>query len=183
MDPEWTSCVVLWRNYSVVAGLPSDALAFPIFSISRLHHQSFLAWTAQRSDVLTEEQRMVQGHHKSQISWSLRRYSRDDVYPQLQLQANLTSIVQAGWRPALAQHRGAQAPMIEPDVQLEKFRKDHEPLNWKRFRFNAVSSNQLSMDLAPIHQDLENDMDDQSESSSDSDTSSSSSDSEVRVPP
>ena len=99
---------------------------------------TFLAWTAQRSDVFTEEQRMVQGHRKSQKSSSLRRYSRDDVYPQLQLQATLTSIVQAGWRPALAQHRGAQAPMVEPDeeklphlVPKQKFVKAPSPCNFR----------------------------------------------------
>ena len=108
---------------------------------------TFLAWTAQRSDVFTEEQRMVQGHHESQKSSSLRRYSRDDVYPQLQLQASLTSIVQAGWRPALAQHRGAQAPMVEPDVLLDKLRKDHEPLTWKRFQFTTNPKNQTDQDL------------------------------------
>ena len=136
---------------------------------------TFLAWTAQRSDIFTEEQRMVQGHHKSQKSSSLRRYSRDDVYPQLQLQASLTSLVQSGWRPALAQHRGAQTPMREPEVVLERFRKDHEPLTWKRFQFLATPKDQPDQEISLVHDNSEEMQDDQSDSSSESDSSSSSS--------
>ena len=136
---------------------------------------TFLAWTAQRSDIFTEEQRMVQGHHKSQKSSSLRRYSRDDVYPQLQLQASLTSLVQSGWRPALAQHRGAQIPMREPEVVLERFRKDHEPLTWKRFQFLATPKDQPDQEFSLVHDNSEEMQDDQSDSSSESDSSSSSS--------
>ena len=121
-----------WRSQA--SPLANCTINFALHSMKTI----FLAWTAQRSDVFTEEQRMVQGHHKSQKASSLRRYSRDDVYPQLQLQATLISIVQAEWRPALAQHRGAQAPMVEPAVQLEKFHKDHEPLVWKRSSFNEI---------------------------------------------
>ena len=136
---------------------------------------TFLAWIAQRSDIFTEEQRMVQGHHKSQKSSSLRRYSRDDVYPQLQLQASLTSLVQSGWRPALAQHRGAQIPMREPEVVLERFRKDHEPLIWKRFQFSATPKDQPDQEISLVHDNSEEMQDDQSDSSSESDSSSSSS--------
>ena len=136
---------------------------------------TFLAWTAQRSDIFTEEQRMVQGHHKSQKPSSLRRYSRDDVYPQLQLQASLTSLVQSGWRPALAQHRGAQIPMREPEVVLERFRKDHEPLTWKRFQFLATPKDQPDQEISLVHDNSEEMQDDQSDSSSESDSSSSSS--------
>ena len=136
---------------------------------------TFLAWTAQRSDIFTEEQRMVQGHDKSQKSSSLRRYSRDDVYPQLQLQASLTSLVQSGWRPALAQHRGAQIPMREPEVVLERFRKDHEPLIWKRFQFSATPKDQPDQEISLVHDNSEEMQDDQSDSSSESDSSSSSS--------
>ena len=136
---------------------------------------TFLAWTAQRSDIFTEEQRMVQGHHKSQKSSSLRRYSRDDVYPQLQLQASLTTLVQSGWRPALAQHRGAQSPMVEPEVLLERFRKDHEPLTWKRFQFSATPKDQSDQEISLSHETSEEMQADQSDSSSESDSSSSSS--------
>ena len=135
---------------------------------------TFLAWTAQRSDVFTEEQRMVQSHHKSQKSSSLRRYSRDDVYPQLQLQAKLTSLVQSGWRPALAQHRGAQIPMTEPEVTLERFRKDHEPLTWKRFQFLATPKDQPDQEVSLVNDNSDKMQADQSDSSSESDSSSSS---------
>ena len=94
---------------------------------------------------------------------SLRRYSRDDVYPQLQLQATLTSIVQAGWRPALAQHRGAQAPMVEPDeeklphlVPKQKFVKAPSPCNFRMILVAVrkclwVGQPTSSMQFALIH--------------------------------
>ena len=115
VDSRWTACFVLYgetiqllRHYlltpwrSQASPLANCTINFALHSMKT----TFLAWTAQRSDVFAEEQRMVQGHHKSQKSSSLRRYSRGDVYPQLQLQATLTSIVQAGWRPALVQYGG-----------------------------------------------------------------------------
>ena len=131
--------------------------------------------------MFTEEQRMVQGHHKSQKSSSLRRYSRDDVYPQLQLQASLISIVQTGWRPALAQHRGAQAPMVEPAVQLERFRKDIEQLTWKKFRFDSNPPDLQDWDISLVEEVQDENIDGKSDSSSDSDTSSSDSEGEKCV--
>ena len=123
--------------------------------------------------MFTDEQRMVQGHHKSQKSSSLRRYSRDDVYPQLQLQSSLISIIQTGWRPALAQHRGAQAPMVEPAVQLERFRKDVEQLTWKKFQFDSNTPDLQDWDISLTEGVQNENIDDKSDSSSDSDTSSS----------
>ena len=46
--------------------------------------------------------------------------------------------VQAGWRPAIAQHRGSQAPMVEPLVVLEKFVKQIQPFDFRWFTFNAA---------------------------------------------
>ena len=144
---------------------------------------TFLAWTSQRSDIFTEEQRMMQGHHKSQKSSSMRRYSRDDVHPQLVLQANLTALVQSGWRPTLAQQRGAQCPMCEPTVNLERFRKDHEPLTWKRFRFLDTPTDQPEQETFLENEDQEDMNQNQSDSSSDSDSSSSSSNSNQSIVP
>ena len=51
-----------WRSH--VSPLANCTINFALHSMKT----TFLAWTAQRSDVFTEEQRMVQGHHKSQKS-------------------------------------------------------------------------------------------------------------------
>ena len=51
--------------------------------------------------------------------------------------------VQGGWRPAIAQHRGSQAPMVEPMVVLEKFVKDLPQFEFKWFRFSE------SLETAP----------------------------------
>lgn len=48
---------------------------------------TFLLWSAQ-IPAITEEQRRQQGHHRS-INQSVRLYSKDDIYPQLQLQQKL----------------------------------------------------------------------------------------------
>ena len=158
-----------WRSQA--SPLANCTINFALHSMKT----TFLAWTAQRSDVFTEEQRMVQGHHKSQKSSSLRRYSRDDVYPQLQLQSSLTSIIQNGWRPALAQHRGAQAPMSEPIVELERFRKDVDQLTWKKFQFNNNTPDLCDLEI-PNEK-----IDEISDSSSDSDSSSTDSEEEKEV--
>ena len=164
-----------WRSQ------PSPPSTCTINFALRSMKTTFLAWTAQRSDVFTEEQRMVQGHHKSQKSSSLRRYSSDDVYPQLQLQASLISIVQTGWRPALVQHRGAQAPMVEPAVQLERFRKDIEQLTWKKIRFDSNPPDLHDWGISLVEEVQDDNIHGQSDSSSDSDTSSSDSEGEKRV--
>ena len=72
--------------------------------------------------------------------------------------------------------------MVEPEVQLEKFRKDHDPLVWKRFRFNANSPNLSDWDLSLVEKDHEEKIDDQSDSSSDSNSDTSSSSSEAEIP-
>lgn len=54
----------------------------------------------------------MQGHHAMPQS-SMRRYSRDDVFLQLQLQRTIRSKVLAGWRPETAQHREGQTPLQE----------------------------------------------------------------------
>ena len=164
-----------WRSQS--SPLSTCTINFALHSMKT----TFLAWTAQRSDVFTDEQRMVQGHHKSQKSSSLRRYSRDGVYPQLQLQSSLISIIQTGWHPALAQHRGAQAPMVEPAVQLERFRKDVEQLTWKKFQFDSNTPDLQDWDISLTEGVQNENIDDKSDSSSDSDTSSSDSEGDTGV--
>ena len=139
---------------------------------------TLLSWTSQRSDIFTDEQRMVQGHHKSQKSSSMRRYSRDDVYPQLVLQTNLTALLRSGWRPSLAQQRGAQRPMCEPSVELEKFCKNHDPLIWKRFQFLPFPTDEQAEEMFLKNEESEDAHQSQSDSSSESDSSSSDSEPE-----
>ena len=61
---------------------------------------------------ITPEECHMQGHHAMPQS-SMRRYSRDDVFLQLQLQRTIRSKVLAGWRPETAQHREGQTPLQE----------------------------------------------------------------------
>ena len=68
---------------------------------------------------------------------SMRRYSRDDVFLQLKLQRTIRSKVLSGWRPETAQHRGAQKPLQELPVLVERFRKQSPPHEWQKFQFNA----------------------------------------------
>ena len=68
---------------------------------------------------------------------SMRRYSRDDVFLQLQLQKTIRAKVLAGWRPETAQRRGGQKPLQELSVQVERFRKQKSPYEWKKFVFHA----------------------------------------------
>ncbi|CAL1161581.1 unnamed protein product [Cladocopium goreaui] len=94
---------------------------------------TFLSWSAQIPAIF-EEQRRQQGHHRS-INQSVRLYSRDDVYPQLQLQQTLIDSIVTDFRPKTPVHRGGQTPAIEPAIRLERYRKDATDFNWKFFFF------------------------------------------------
>ena len=96
---------------------------------------TLLSWGPQLHEKVTPEQRLSQGHHSDPNS-SLDTYSRDVVWTSLTYQRKMIQEVQGGWRPAIAQHRGSQAPMVEPMVVLEKFVKDLPQFDFKWFRFN-----------------------------------------------
>ena len=98
---------------------------------------TFLSWGPQLHEKVTPEQRLSQGHHADPNS-SLETYSRDVVWTSLTYQRKMIHEVQAGWRPAIAQHRGSQAPMVEPLVVLEKFVKQVQPFDFRWFTFNAA---------------------------------------------
>ena len=78
---------------------------------------TILSWSHQLN--LPPEGRLVQGHHKSPQLASCRLYSRDDVHGSLMLQRFICSSVQKGWRPATPLHRGGQAPLSDPAVDLQ----------------------------------------------------------------
>ncbi|CAE7210929.1 SMYD3 [Symbiodinium sp. CCMP2592] len=65
--------------------------------------------------LLARELRSLQGHHKFD---SAALYSRDDVWLPLAGQRVVRRAVLSGWRPLAPQHRGGQAPAVEPEVQL-----------------------------------------------------------------
>ena len=64
--------------------------------------------------------RKMQGHHKLDCA---DLYAKDDVTPALRLQLHVLQAVLSGWRPFLAQTRGAAAPLSEPpcEIQLAAF--------------------------------------------------------------
>ena len=148
-----------WRSgESPLAGLQIN---FAMHSLKT----TLLACAVQVPD-LTEEQRMLQGHHKRNTS--LRVYSRDEVFGQLSLQRHIISKVHQGWRPTLAQHRGSQLPMKEPDVTLERFRKDQPPYEWKRFKFSSAPASAEVINLDPVPPQEASQSSDSSDSSSSS---------------
>ena len=85
---------------------------------------TLLSWSAQQAHLLTEEERLQQGHHRISAKGSLRLYSRDDVYPALRLQALLREAILQGWRPSVPQHRGGQSALAEPKLDtIEQYSK------------------------------------------------------------
>ena len=71
--------------------------------------------------------------------------------------------------------------MVEPAVQLERFRKDIEQLTWKKFRFDSNPPDLHDWDISLVEEDQDENIDGKSDSSSDSDTSSSDSEGEKCV--
>ena len=63
--------------------------------------------------------------------------------------------------------------MVEPAVQLERFRKDVEQLTWKKFQFDSNTPDLQDWDISLTEGVQNENIDDKSDSSSDSDTSSS----------
>ena len=135
---------------------------------------TFLAWSSQLPSEVTPEERHIQGHHAMPQS-SMRRY---DVFLQLKLQRTIRAKVLSGWRPETAQHRGAQKPLQVLSVQVERFRKQSPPYEWRKFVFNAPPIPDESLSDPPL---LNSEV--TSVSSSSSSSSSESSDSEASPTP
>ena len=115
---------------------------------------------------VTREIRLAQGHHKDS-NQSLDLYGRDSVWGSLQFQQIIINQVRSGFRPQIAQHRGAQTPLVEPEVSLEAFKKDIPSYEWQWFAFNSPAGERV------VEVDLPQSIEDDS-SSSDSDSSESS---------
>ena len=82
---------------------------------------TLLSWGAQMvaNGQVSPEERLLQGHHRQSANRSLRVYSRDDVHGQISCQKKLISHVRRGGRFTTPEHRGAQHPIQEPQVQME----------------------------------------------------------------
>lgn len=51
----------------------------------------------------------------------------------------------AGMEALIAQHRGSQAPMVEPLVVLEKFMKQLQEFDFQRFNFSDAVATDLPL--------------------------------------
>ena len=80
--------------------------------------------------------------------------------------------IQQGWRPKTAQHRGGQFPLVEPQVVLERYKKDAPAYQFEWLPFHHHEEPQ---ELPQAHEVQSEDSDTDS-SSSDSDTDSRDSD-------
>ena len=131
---------------------------------------TFLSWSSQ-IPAISEEQRRQQGHHRS-VNQSVRLYSRDDVYPQLQLQQILIDSIATDFRPKTPIHRGGQTPAIEPAIKLERYQKAATDFDWKFFFFPRSPGGNIPARMEEILETI--DIEDESASNVASTTSASS---------
>ena len=84
------------------AGLePSVSSSFTLHSLKT----TLLTWASQVG--VTDVLREAQGHHRSaSVSSCVRRYSRDDINPQLKCQCRVLEQLKKGWRPYVPVDRG-----------------------------------------------------------------------------
>ena len=134
---------------------------------------TFLSWGPQLHGKVSDDQQLQQGHHQDPRQ-SLRLYGRDSVWGALAFQKQVVREVQQGFRPQIAQHRGGQAPLKEPQVSLEYFRKELPLYKFDWFKFDSPTS---SLQPQPIDTVMSS-----SESSSDSDSSASSESPRITAP-
>ena len=117
----------LRRCLVVYAGLsPSVASRFTLHSLKT----TLLAWSSQVE--VPEVLREAQGHHRSAtVSACVRRYSRDDINPQLSCQRKVVAKLRDGWRPYVPVDRGlgrVDAAVFEARVPaLPRVEEDAEP--------------------------------------------------------
>ena len=111
MPASYSQTLCQLRSYMVKSGIPAaQARTYTLHSLKT----TYLSWMAQLS--LPPPARFLQGHHKPPGSAQL--YSRDDVWPALKAQVLLWRAVHSGFRPVRPQHRGGQAPLSEPPLEL-----------------------------------------------------------------
>ena len=59
----------------------------------------------------SESSRAAQGHHAHRESFSVKLYSRDDVWQALKCQEQVSAKLRSGWVPSTAQGRGGRIPV------------------------------------------------------------------------
>ena len=162
-------CTLPWKSLDGVE--LSDPTSATVHSLKT----TTLSWSNQLAQrgLVTEEQRHLQGHHGR---GSMRLYSRDDTSGQLALQHTIISQVRGGFRFVTPLHRGSQAPLHEPEVALEKFRKDLPSFTWTFLPFGQLRKDPvvtgIAMTLDKQQDSTNSDSDDSSSSSSSSSSDS-----------
>ena len=89
---------------------PTEAQCYSLHSCKT----TVLSWALQLNVRL--DWRAAQGHHKSQVSDSVRKYGRNDILPQLQCQRRVLKKIALGWRPERAVQRGVQGVAEDPSL-------------------------------------------------------------------
>ena len=98
------------RHVLEVVGV-DDRSAFAVHSLK----VTLLAWTGQAA-ALEKDQRRNQGHHKVDVA---ELYGRDETLAALRVQLKVLEALAQGWKPRMAQERGAAMPLIEPPCDIE----------------------------------------------------------------
>lgn len=89
---------------------PTEAQCYSLHSCKT----TVLSWALQLNVRL--DWRAARGHHKSQVSDSVRKYGRNDILPQLQCQRRVLKKIALGWRPERAVQRGVQGVAEDPSL-------------------------------------------------------------------
>ena len=97
------SCML--RHLIALCGVPAPE-AFSVHSVK----VTMLAWTGQVGST-ARDQRKNQGHHKVDVA---DLYGRDETLSALRVQLQVLEALAAGWKPRIAQERGAAPPLQEP---------------------------------------------------------------------
>ena len=121
MLAQFRRCLVVYAGLS-----PSVASRFTLHSLKT----TLLAWSSQVE--VPEVLREARGHHRSAtVSACVKRYSRDDINPQLSCQRKVVAKLRGGWRPYVPVDRGlgrVDAAVFEMHVPaLPQVDKDSEP--------------------------------------------------------
>lgn len=120
-----------WKS-SKPPEVASPALNYTVHSLKT----TMLSWAGQRPEV-TQVEKLCQGHHRQSSS---QLYSREDIIPALRAQMKIQFSVRAGGRFMTPLHRGAQHPMVEPEVVLETFSKAVTACSWVYFKHFSMHS-------------------------------------------
>ena len=94
------------RGLLVHVGVPSgEASRFTLHSMK----VTLLSILSQLGE--SESSRAAQGHHAHRESYSVKLYSRDDVWQALKCQEQVSLKLRSGWIPSTAQGRGGRIPV------------------------------------------------------------------------